>query len=170
MNELINELKIAINNKMYVTAVNTALIIPDICSALQSANGRTNGPKYINWFNEYVGEKYINTLLGSDVWKLRCASLHQGKFNTDYDNYDRILFQPTINQTIHNVISENNGRTIEKALILNIEIFINDIIESYADWLLKMKVNPFYENNLKQSFKYYPLGFRPHTNGVPVIT
>lgn len=169
MDELIRELKIALDNELYVTSINTALIIPDICSALQSSNGQTTGKKYANWFNEYVREEYTNTLYGSDVYKLRCASLHQGKFNYGYDNFDRILFQPTINGVIHNVISENNGGVTEKALILNIETFINDIIEGYSNWLLKMRVNPFYEINLKQSFKYNPNGLRPHINGIPVI-
>jgi hypothetical protein len=170
MEELIKELKIALDNKLYITAINTALIIPDICSALQSSNGRTNGKKYSNWFNEFVSEKYSENLYGSDVYKLRCASLHQGKFNYDYDNYDRILFQPTtINVIMHNCISANNGGITEKALILNIEIFINDIIVGHSNWLSKMKDNPFYEMNLKQSFKYNPLGVKPHVVGIPII-
>jgi hypothetical protein len=169
MEELIKELKISLENKLYVTSINTALIIPDICSALQSSNGRTNGKKYSNWFNDFVGEKYVGTLLGSDVYKLRCASLHQGKFNYEYDNYDRVLFQPTINGIIHNCISENNGGITEKALILNIETFINDIIKGYSNWTIKMKENPFYETNLKQSFKYNPSGVKPHVVGVPII-
>mgnify|MGYP000045588277 CR=1 FL=1 len=170
MEELIKELKLSIENKLYFTSINTALIIPDICSALQSSNGRTNGKKYSNWFNEFVSDKYTNILYGSDVYKLRCASLHQGKFNYDYDNYDRILFQPSIGGTIHNCIFENNGGIIEKALILNIETFINDIIIGYSVWLEKMKLNPFYEINLKQSFKYNPLGVKPYIVGIPIIT
>ncbi len=119
MDELINELNIAIKNKMYITSINTALIIPDICSALQSSNGRTNGSKYSNWFNEFISEKYKGNLLGSDLYKLRCASLHQGKFNYDFEHFDKILFQPTTNSIVHNCVSQNNGGIEEKALIKN---------------------------------------------------
>ncbi len=58
MEILINELKSCLANGMYLTAINTSLIIPDICSALESENGETTGAKYKNWFNTYVSNKY----------------------------------------------------------------------------------------------------------------
>lgn len=170
MNELINELKICLSNKLYITALNTALIIPDICSALQSSNGRTDGKKYSNWFNDYVSEKYNGNLLGSDVYKIRCATLHQGKFNSNYDFFDIILFQPPSKTIVmHNCISAYNGGKSDVALILNIEIFINDIINGLNDWTEDMKQNHFYENNLKQSFKLLPNGLLPHISGIPIF-
>ena len=128
MEALIKELKIAIENKLYLTAINTALIIPDICSALQSPNGKTNGQNYSKCFNDFVGDKYVDFILGSDVYKLRCASLHQGKFNYDYENFDKILFQPSGNMVIHQVKSSNCGETQGTLILLKIETFISDII------------------------------------------
>ena len=162
MEELIKELKIALDNKLYITAINTCLIIPDICSALQSSNGRTNGKKYSNWYNTYVSFKYKNNLRGTEVYKLRCASVHQGKYNENYENYEKIIFQPSGQIIMNNCIANN-------CLILNIEIFVKDFINSYYEWKIEMKENPFYEKNIKQSFKYNPLGVSPYVVGTPII-
>ncbi len=164
MEELIKELKIALNNKLYVTSINTCLLIPDICSALQSSNGRTNGKKYSNWFNTFVSDKYKDTLKGTDVYKLRCASVHQGKYNEDYQDFEKIIFQPTSsnNIVIHRGLLNN-------CLVLNIETFVNDLIESYYIWLELMLENPFYAENIKKSFCFHPLGVRPYIVGIPII-
>jgi len=84
MENLINELKSALDNGLYQIALNTALIIPDISSAVESENGQTNGTKYKEWFDKYVAPKYNGNVSGEDVYKIRCASLHQGKLNHDY--------------------------------------------------------------------------------------
>ena len=170
MNELINELKICLDNKLYISALNTALLIPDICSALQSSNGRTDGKKYSNWFNDYVSEKYNGNLQGSDVYKIRCATLHQGTFNSDYKLFNLIVFQPTSQTGVfHNLISAFNGGDNRVALMLNLETFINDIIIGLGEWTIKMKENPFYEKNLKQSFKFCSSGLSPHFAGIPLF-
>tara|TARA_R110002033_G_scaffold105115_1_gene152476 strand:+ start:265 stop:777 length:513 start_codon:yes stop_codon:yes gene_type:complete len=169
MEELIKELKMAIENKLYFISMNTALLIPDICSALQSSNGQTTGKKYANWFNEYLGEKYNDILLGSDIWKLRCASLHQGKYNSEFDSFDKIIFQPSGNMVMHRFRMTDIGGIKGTAILLNIEIFITDIMTAYEEWILNMKENPFYEKNLKQSFKYNPLGVSPYVVGTPII-
>jgi len=170
MDELIKELNTLISNKLYITALNTALIVPDICSALQSSNGKTNGKKYANWFNTYVSDKYNGNIYGSDIYKIRCASLHQGHFNSEYDYYDIVIFQPTTTGIVlHNSISSNNGGKIETALIINIELFIDDIIQGVNQWLLIINENPFYNKNRTKSFSYHPNGLSPHFLGIPVL-
>jgi hypothetical protein len=163
MEELIKELKIALDNKLYITAINTALIIPDICSALQSENGETKGSKYENWFNKYVSDKYYNMLNGNDVWKLRCASLHQGTLNKGYKSFEKIIFQ----------IPTNNGffvhcNMLNNCLSLDIDTFVNDILNGYKSWILDMENNENYKSNINSSFKYHSKGLSPYIN-IPII-
>ncbi|WP_417860437.1 hypothetical protein, partial [Winogradskyella sediminis] len=103
-------------------------------------------------------------LKGTDINKLRCASVHQGKFNEEYKDFEKIIFQPT---TQNNIVI-HRGR-INNCLVMNIETFVNDFIDSYYDWTEEMKENPFYEKNLKKSFGHHPLGIKPYVVGVPII-
>lgn len=151
MQILIYELKKATENNLWFVAINIALTIPDICSALEYENGQTDGVKYKNWINTYLVKKYNNFITGNDIWKLRCASLHQGKFNHDYPKFSKIIFQVPFdgdNGGMHNNII---GNTLQ----LNAKIFITDIIESYGEWLLFNKENNFVKNNLEKSFSFY---------------
>ena len=101
MQILINELKGAFENNLWFIAINISLTIPDICSALESENGKTDGTKYKNWINTYLVQKYNNFITGDDIWKLRCASLHQGKFNHDCPRFNKIIFQELRQAMVH---------------------------------------------------------------------
>lgn len=90
MNLIIDELRKALNNQCYLSALTLALTIPDICGKLEypeiTGIGCT-GKRYKKWFNEYV-KKYFtvndpaNTLVyfnGKDCYALRNAILHSGQ-------------------------------------------------------------------------------------------
>lgn len=163
MEALINELKTSISNESYYSALINALIVPDICSALQSDDGQTNGAKYKNWFNKYCANKYNGFVKGDDIYKIRCALLHQGKLNHDNPNYERILFQIPFNGMVfHNNIMNN-------AINLNLDIFVKDIIDGYYDWKEEHGTDDIVLTNLKHSINIYPNGFAPYIVGVPLI-
>ena len=164
MEILIEELKKCIEEEMFFTALNTSLIIPDICSALQSENGQTNGTKYKNWFDTYCAEKYDGNVSGEDIYKIRCALLHQGKLNHDNPNFERILFQVPTNRGF---VLHNN--TINGALNLNLKIFIEDIISGYELWHTEQKENVDVIKNKNKSIQYYPNGLPPYIVGLPLI-
>lgn len=164
MKELILELNKCLKYNLFITGLNTALIIPDICGAMESSDGLATGAKYKAWFDKYVAAKYGGRLSGQDVYKVRCASLHQGTFNKNYDEFDKIIFQlPSPLGGAHNVL-------IDDALVLQVEYFIRDIVEGLKEWESNMQGNLIYEENYKNSIKYLPNGLKGYIGGFPVIT
>lgn len=167
MDILMKDLEKAIEHKLYLAALNIALTIPDICSALQSSNGKTDGTKYKNWFNTYCGDFYNNFIDGNDIYEIRCSILHQGKSSHDNTSrrHKRILFQIP---TPTNIVLHNN--IINDAYNVNIEVFIGDIIKGFNKWYSQEKENINVIKNLEKTVKYYPQGISPYIVGVPLIS
>ncbi|SNV32086.1 Uncharacterised protein [Chryseobacterium taklimakanense] len=164
MQILIDELKLALKHRLFYSALNNSLIIPDICSALTSENGQTNGTKYKEWFDRYCAQKYNGFVSGEDIYKIRCALLHQGKLNHDYPNFEKILFQiPNEN----NIILHNNK--INNSLNLSLENFVNDVVSGYEKWWEEHNNDQIVLKNLENSINYYPNGMAPFIVGIPLI-
>lgn len=162
MYTLINELQHALKAGLYLTSLSSSVMIPDICSALESNDGKTSGAKYKVWVDEYISPKYGGTVTGEVVYKLRCALLHQGKFNHDYPNYDKILFQLPNSFMTHNVLIGN-------ALTLNIQQFCEDLVNGYFAWEQKKSSDENVRRNYLKIVNYHPDGVLPFIEGVPMF-
>lgn len=153
MERLIEELRAMLNLGLHLSAINLALIIPDICGALESENGEATGQKYREWVDTYLAPAYAGNVQGADIYKLRCASLHQGRLNHANRRYEKIVFQtPLRGFVLHNNI-------INDILQLNSSIFVNDIISGYETWLLANNNNQHLAVNLSESFQLYQNGY-----------
>lgn len=145
---LILDLKNCLSQRLFFAALDISLTIPDICSALESNNGQTDGNKYMKWVDTYFAPKYNGFINGSDIWKLRCASLHQGKINHDKPKFDRIIFQIPNSSDLHcNIIGGNT-------FVLNIQSFVNDMIKSRSEWIALNMSNKNIAKNYENCFKY----------------
>lgn len=103
---LINEVNIALENRLYLVALNTALTLPDICGRAKYPNTKTSD-RYKMWYKEYIGQyeqggnvtdkmPYLNEEV---VYQLRCALLHQGNPNigkekTGIDCFELVIEAP----------------------------------------------------------------------------
>ena len=148
---LILDLRNCLSQRLFFVAIDISLTIPDICSALESEDGTTDRHKYKKWVETYFPREYNGFIDASDIYKLRCASLHQGKFNHDNPKYSNIFFQVSDDSEFHCQI-------IGDSLILNTKIFVHDMIESRKKWLETNKSNPTIQENYQKSFRYYPNG------------
>src|SRR5438132_7430853 len=98
MRDFLDQVAIAANNqRLYYLALTGALVIPDICSALEAKDGQANGPRYIAWFDSHVAPRYASArrppmLTGADWYRFRCSFLHQGTTQHPKSTYSRILF------------------------------------------------------------------------------
>ncbi len=92
--QLINEINLALDNNLYLVALNTALTLPDICGKAEYPNEKSSKKRYINWYDNHIGRYEINPenekcginmpyLSGKIVYSLRCSLLHQGNPNID---------------------------------------------------------------------------------------
>jgi hypothetical protein len=58
VDHIFSEIRAAVSSGAWVLALFGVLAIPDICSALNSPDGRTKGKKYQAWFTHNLGAKY----------------------------------------------------------------------------------------------------------------
>lgn len=165
---LINQVALTADNEdLYFVSLMSALAIPDICGALESANGLASGKKYEKWFDVWVLKKYqiqgTTSLSGSDCYMLRCAALHQGRMTHPNSAHNGVIFlKPgAANAKFHNNIL--NG-------YLNIDIydFCFDMVNSAADWFETVVGTDPFEANFSKSMQVHFSGYGP-IHGVPVI-
>ncbi|MFD1770850.1 hypothetical protein [Sphingobacterium suaedae] len=156
MDKLIQELEVLVNHQLYVAGLTLALAIPDICAALESEDGKATGAKYKLWAERYLIPNYDGMVTASDFYKLRCASVHQGKLHHHLDNYDKIIFKLPVEE--NEFMMHRN--TIYNTLQLSAKIFINEIVEAYYNWKDNNSNNPNLTKNLRECFTF-------HANGYP---
>lgn len=85
--DYVAEMNAAMDHRLYVSALNAALIIPDVCATALDPNSRTNSEKYEAWVTEYLIPIFkghgVDGLSAGDVYQLRNSVLHNGSFATD---------------------------------------------------------------------------------------
>lgn len=96
IDKLVKEINIALDNELYLVALNTALTLPDICGKAEYPDipDKKSSERYKKWYQENIGQceqapedKDNNTgfpYLSADVvYQLRCSLLHQGNPNVE---------------------------------------------------------------------------------------
>lgn len=63
-------------HKTYWALLHVTVCIPDICAALESANGETSPNKYEHWARLYLREPLLSP---EERYRMRCKVLHQGR-------------------------------------------------------------------------------------------
>lgn len=155
MRALIDDIVKALEAECWVLALNGALTIPDVCAALQSQNGQSNGAKYRKWCEDYFFPLGRNNQLDADeLWKLRCSMLHQSR--PVGSRWARMIFSvPTSGITFHMTeLSVDWSRG--KVVYLNVEIdrFCNDMIEAQKIWSAAKLDDPVTVANLSQVMQW----------------
>lgn len=81
------EMRAAMEHKLYISALNAALIIPDVCATALGENNRTSSKKYIAWAECYLipilREESCLSMSASDIYQLRNSVLHNGSLAPD---------------------------------------------------------------------------------------
>lgn len=164
MQEYLNQLRQASNAHIYFVALSGALMIPDMCSGMETADGVTTGQLYKAWVDQHITPR-ISMLSGEDCWGLRCSLLHQGRMTPHVGRYDRVLF---IEPGGYGGVLHNNN--ISGALNIDVAIFVETMINAAEQWLAVNESNPNYINNSDKYMQKYPNGLPPYIVGVPVIS
>jgi hypothetical protein len=173
MRDFFNQIQRAADTDLYFLALAGALVIPDICSALESNDGIAKKERYIDWFDKHVATKYVGAaarphLAGIDCYGLRCSLLHQGRLQPHQGGYSRILFiEPKATGTTGNIMAHNN--IMNDALNIDVHTFTNDMVASALGWLATAETSDEYKANFPSFMHRYPNGLAPYIGGVPVI-
>ena len=90
VDQLVKEIRKALENELYFVALNSALTLPDICGKVAYPN-KSCGKRYVLWYDEEIGKyekkpcdkENMPYLSGEVIYSLRCALLHEGNPNVD---------------------------------------------------------------------------------------
>ena len=171
MEELINQIRKSLDANLYYLALFSSLAIPDMCGAIESANGRATVEKYKKWYEKYVYPRY-QTITAEECYEYRCTALHQGKSspNKQNANYDRILFiEPSPSKKMNINVKRINTPN-ESAIMIDLEEFCLAIIDGVDIWLNQKKGTPQFEKNIKNFMHRYPNGLGQYTKGISTIS
>lgn len=165
MEELILQIRKAIEYKLFYLSLFSVLALPDICGALESSDGKTSPDKYAKWYDSNIGNRYF--LSGIECYTFRCKVLHQGTLAIkDKDFTNRIVFiEPTLGLVINNNTYENPD---SKELQLHLDTFCNDMLNAIEVWLKSIQNDKNFIKNYSKFLKRYPRGV-PRFPGMPAI-
>jgi hypothetical protein len=164
MQDLLVQIRAASNAGLYYAALFTALALPDICGALESADGLATGARYQAWFDCHVAPKYSGFLSGADCYLFRCSLLHQGRTQHPRGTYSRILF---VEPGVSGMILHNN--ILNDALNIDVRIFCEDLVAAVESWLPMARTLPQFIANLSHFVTRHANGLPPYIVGVPVV-
>ena len=143
MEAITKEVENAIAAGLYYLAIVTALSLPDVCSALESHDGKTSPTKYKVWY---------------DAW------MAQGRLGHSRMQYGRVLF--TVPNEQRNIFHRN---VINDALNLDAVQFCRDMIECVSTWCTAKQNDPNVQANLPRLVQFRANGMAPYIVGVPLI-
>jgi hypothetical protein len=161
MRDFLDQVERASEAHLYYVAFAGALM----CGAMESADGRATKGRYIDWFDQHVAPSYGGFVTGEDCYGLRCAMLHQARFEPHMGSYKRILF---IEPGATSAVVHNN--VMNDALNIDVERFVGDMLAGARSWLKTAEATPEYQANQGKMMQRYPDGLPPYIVGVPVIS
>lgn len=170
MDDFFDQVGRATDSGFHFLSLAGALMIPDICGALDSADGQATGSRYAAWFDQHVAPSYSwngapPLLNGETCYRFRCSFLHQGTMQHPRSAYSRILFvEPGATTiTIHMGVTND-------ALTIDVREFCLDLVRAAQVWRGSVSGTEPYETNVKAFVTRYPRGLPPYISGVPVIS
>lgn len=154
MKELIDQMLAASKSGQFHIALVAALILPDICSALESHDGQASGPKYMAWVDRWISPRYGDesgtSFSGETCWYYRCAMLHQGRAKHPKLEFERVAFLESNGAiTMHDSVINN-------VLVIDIPTFCQDMVEAVRGWLTDVEGTANFRTNVQSSLKRFP--------------
>lgn len=172
LEDLLTQIDQAAAAGLYFVALQTALTIPDIASALEAKDGVTNRTLYRAWFTKWAQPLFtpvgppghqVPTLTAERCYWFRCSLLHQA--TTEHPDADiaRILFIEGGGVFHLNVFND--------VLNLDLRSFCNSMTQAARTWRASPSgKSAVVADNLQRMIRRYPGGWPPIVVGSPVIT
>lgn len=169
MEMILLEIERAVRSNFYFLAIALGLTLPDICSALQTKNGKTDDGLYRRWVKKYL--KGIPGLSPSDCWSLRCGVIHEGSLRIKNEQKHRVIFtlpHPSGARMLggFTIIHEREG---VRALQVDAIQFCEEKIAGVRVWYQDLAEDPVVLKNLPGLVRFRPYGMYPFYAGIGVI-
>lgn len=159
---LLNQIMAAARGGLHLVALAMATALPDICAALASEDGRSNGPRYREWCDQNLQDGNFSFVTGEDLWSMRCGVLHQGRFGDLRHNVAKVIF------TLPGGVSLTNCQ-VNDAYLYGVVEFCQNLCAAAHRWHEAHRDDPNVQVNSRRMMRYYPEGLPPYIGGMPVI-
>jgi len=159
----LTEIENAIDSRLYYIALVLTLTVPDVCSALESENGRAHSTLYKNWCRKHLQQAFPS-LTPEDCYSLRCGVIHQGRMGIPGRDFARVIF--TFPDSGLNVFHNN---VMNDALQFDAVRFCQSIISAARAWTFIAAENPIVRANADNLVQLRSNGMPPYIVGAPVI-
>lgn len=152
MLDRIKEIRFALSNKQYYSALALSLTLPDMCGKIEYPNKDNGKKRYIDWYNQYLrkrftcegtklpgGEKIEYTwMTAEELYALRCAFLHAGNFEVEKIALSKVRLHAHVRngENYSHIIRDGNYVDWD---VIEICKCICDSVEEY--WLEKIDKN-----------------------------
>jgi hypothetical protein len=164
VDELIRQIRAAVENGLFYLALIGTLALIDMCAALDSDNGETTGSKYRLWLEHNVPEHEAQA---DAIYKLRCSLLHQGSAYP-HGSLPRVAFtMPGFPQWHKFDVGLAEG--LEQVNVLSTEEFVAEVTSAAERWMAANSGSDNFIRNYQRFAQYRPDGLPPFMLGVPLI-
>lgn len=173
MEEILKQIKLGLDHNLYLLSLYSALTLPDICGAIDSADGEASGKKYREWYEKYIGPNYHH-IDSIECYNLRCKVLHQGKTESKKasDYYSFIAFAEPVPKE-QGKISINIGKSeidgIAGPKSIDVIEFILAIVAGVEEWMSVSNGSEPYNTNVSKIINRHPEGLPNLIQGVSYI-
>lgn len=99
---ILTQINAAAERGLDLLAISMTVALPDICSSLIAADGRSYGPSYRQWCAENLNTEYFSYVTPKDLYSIRCGVLHNGRFGDLGHTISRVVFVPNGGSTMVN--------------------------------------------------------------------
>lgn len=172
LEELLEQIELALQSGLYMIALQSTLTLPDICGALEYPNQGV-GKRYKAWYTYYYKEYVLGVelmepcLTADECYLFRCSFVHQASNKNEKLKFDKIVFfDPTCGSSVHNVTGINGD---EKILFISLETFCKSMVHSVRLWLNTALKKRLIKTEYDKLPKYHQEGIPPFFNNQPVI-
>lgn len=147
-------------------ALALTLTIPDICAALISPKGKSNGDSYAAWFDDHlVG--YKGRLSGKDLYSIRSGILHEARSDRPHMQWERVVFgtgKGSHGGSIKGV--KCNGVLLPDTFVINVARFSEEMITAAETWFLARRENVHVARNSAFVVRYRENIMAPAFGGI----
>jgi hypothetical protein len=121
--------------KAFWSLLHVTVCLPDLCAALEAADGAAKGKHYEAWCEKYLAHP---KLTGPERWALRNKVLHQGRAATDKPGrYARFAFgQPADTGEIDHM------RVVSRTLHLDVGELARETWKGVEAWISELRAHP----------------------------
>ncbi len=163
MEDILNTIERCLINEEYFGALFLTLVLPDICAALKSSNGKTSPLKYKNWYDQNIPIQ--NGFKGEDAYRLRCRVLHQGTMNNrepmsgNSGSFSHFIFTLPNDQNIM-----TNANNLNGMINLDLSSYCKTVLIKASEWIEVNKELEPVRSNLEGVVRVYDNPLLPFIN------